>query len=169
VTKAVSASRFISVHQSTAGHPETANGLFNINITSTVLDRIGADVRRPYERIGLLIGFMLDDGLWINDVVPAGNEDSDTICVLSPAKLARIADDIVRGKVEGRIVGWYHSHPGFGLFMSETDLDTHGKLLQFSPFVVALVVDPETNEFGIWALDPDAGIVQVSNEHIRIV
>jgi hypothetical protein len=53
--------------------------------------------------------------------------------------------------------------------MSETDLDTHGKLLQFSPFVVALVVDPETNEFGIWALDPDAGIVQVSNEHIRIV
>jgi proteasome lid subunit RPN8/RPN11 len=143
--------------------------LFNINITSTVLDRIGADVRRPYERIGLLIGFMLDDGLWINDVVPGGNEDSDTICVLSPDKLARIADDIVRGKVEGRIVGWYHSHPGFGLFMSETDLDTHGKLLQFSPFVVALVADPEINEFGIWALDPDAGIVQVSNEHIRIV
>lgn len=143
--------------------------MFNINITSTVLDRIGADVMRPYERIGLLIGFLLDDGLWINDIVPAGNEDSETSCVLPAGKLARVADDIVKGKIEGRIVGWYHSHPGYGIFMSETDLETHGKLLQFSQFVIALVVDPEINEFGIWALDSDVGIVQVSNEHIRII
>jgi len=143
--------------------------LFNINITTTVLDRIGADVMRPYERIGLLIGFLLDDGLWINDIVPAGNEDTETSCILPAGKLARVADDIVKGKIEGRIVGWYHSHPGHGIFMSETDLDTHHKLLQFSPFVVALVVDPEINAFGIWALEPDVGIIQVSNDQIRSI
>jgi len=143
--------------------------LFNINITSTVLDRIGADVRRPYERIGLLIGFLLDDGLWINDIIPGGNEDSESSCILPARKLARVADDMIRGKLDGRIVGWYHSHPGYGIFMSETDLDTQGKLLQFSPYVVALVVDPEINEFGIWALEPDVGVVEVSNSHIRIV
>ena len=143
--------------------------MFDINITSFVLDRIGADIRRPYERIGLLIGTLLDDGLWINDIVLGGNEDSGTSCMLPADKLARIADDIVKGKLQGRIVGWYHSHPGYGIFMSETDLDTQGKLLQFSPFVVALVIDPQINEFGIWALEPGVGIVQVPNEHIRII
>ena len=143
--------------------------MFNINIASSVLDRIGADVRRPYERIGLLVGSFLDDGLWVNDLVVGGDNDSETSCVLSAQKLARVADDIVKGRIDGRIVGWYHSHPGYGIFMSETDLGTQGKLLQFSPFVIALVVDPEINEFGIWALEPDIGLVQVSNDHIRII
>ena len=152
-----------------ASQPKMANSLFNINIASIALDRISADVRRPYERIGLLIGSLLDDGLWVNDVVVGGNSDSDTLCVLPPEKLARVADDIVRGKIDGRIVGWYHSHPGYGIFMSETDLATHGKLLQFSPFVIAFVVDPEINEFGIWALEPDVGVIQVSTDRIRVI
>ena len=152
-----------------ARQPKTANRLFNINIASIVLDRISADVRRPYERIGLLIGSFLNDGLWVNDIVIGGENDSETSCVLPPEKLARVADDIVRGKIEGRIVGWYHSHPGYGIFMSETDMNTHGKLLQFSPFIIALVADPEINQFGIWALEPDVGIIEVSGEYIRII
>jgi 26S proteasome regulatory subunit N11 len=146
-----------------------AISLFNINIASIVLDRISTDVRRPYERIGLLIGSFLEDGLWVNEIVVGGDGDSETSCVLSAGKLAKVADDIVRGRLDGRIVGWYHSHPGYGIFMSETDLTTHGKLLQFSPFVVALVVDPEINEFGIWALEPEVGVVQVSNDYIRVI
>ena len=143
--------------------------MFNINIASMVLDRISADVRRPYERIGLLIGSFLNDGLWVNDIVIGGDSDSETSCVLPAEKLARVADDIVRGKIDGRIVGWYHSHPGYGIFMSETDMTTHGKLLQFSPFVIALVVDPAINQFGVWALEPDVGVIQVSSEYIRII
>ena len=146
-----------------------AISLFNINIASIVLDRISEDVRRPYERIGLLIGSFLEDGLWVNEIVVGGDGDSETSCVLSAGKLAKVADDIVRGRLDGRIVGWYHSHPGYGIFMSETDLATHGKLLQFSPFVIALVVDPEINEFGIWALEPAVGVVQVSNDYIRVI
>ena len=143
--------------------------MFNINIASIVLDRISADVRRPYERIGLLIGSLLDDGLWVNDIVVGGDNDSETSCVLSAEKLAKVADDIVRGRLDGRIVGWYHSHPGYGIFMSETDLATHGKLLQFSPFVIALVVDPEINQFGMWALEPEVGVIQVLNDYIRVI
>ena len=143
--------------------------MFNINIASIVLDQISADVRRPYERIGLLIGSFLDDGLWVNEIVVGGDGDSETSCVLSASKLAKVADDIVRGRLDGRIVGWYHSHPGYGIFMSETDLATHGKLLQFSPFVIALVVDPEINQFGIWALEREVGVVQVLNDYIRVI
>jgi proteasome lid subunit RPN8/RPN11 len=148
---------------------QKAGSLFDVNIASFALERIGADVKRPYERIGVLIGSLLEDGLWINDIVPGGNEETETICILPATKLARIADDIMKGKIRGRIVGWYHSHPGYGIFMSEIDLETQSNLLQFSRFIVALVIDPEMNEFGIWALEPDVGVVQVPNEHIRIV
>ena len=40
-------------------------------------------------------------------------------------------------------VGWWHSHPGFGLFLSATDINTHIYSFQITrPHSVALVVDP---------------------------
>ena len=40
-------------------------------------------------------------------------------------------------------VGWWHSHPGFGLFLSATDIKTHILSFQITrPHSVALVVDP---------------------------
>jgi len=39
------------------------------------------------------------------------------------------------------VVGWYHSHPGYGCFLSETDLQTHGGAF-VSPYQVAIVIDP---------------------------
>ncbi len=39
------------------------------------------------------------------------------------------------------IVGWYHSHPGYGCFLSETDLKTHGGAF-VSPHQLAIVIDP---------------------------
>ena len=143
--------------------------MFRINLFGPVLDNI-ASVRRQYERIGILIGELLYDQLWIKDLVIGGDENAeeDTL-VIPPKKLAKIADDIVKGKLEGRIVGWYLSRPGFGIHMAQQDLDTYTKLLKLSPFAVTLVADPEVGEFGIWALEPDVGIVQVSNEHIRII
>jgi proteasome lid subunit RPN8/RPN11 len=53
-------------------------------------------------------------------------------------------------KLESVIVGWYHSHPGFGVFYS-----THDTFIQqhfFSlPWQVGLVVDPSTGERGVFA------------------
>lgn len=40
-------------------------------------------------------------------------------------------------------VGWWHSHPGFGLFLSATDIKTHIFSFQITrPHSVALVIDP---------------------------
>ncbi|MHA1917646.1 MAG: Mov34/MPN/PAD-1 family protein [Candidatus Ranarchaeia archaeon] len=41
------------------------------------------------------------------------------------------------------VVGWYHSHPNIGLFLSITDILTHSKSFQFrNPKAIALVIDP---------------------------
>jgi len=46
-----------------------------------------------------------------------------------------------------RIVGWYHSHPGFGIFLSEHDTFIHKNFFS-SPGQVAWVFDPLSDEEG---------------------
>jgi len=46
-----------------------------------------------------------------------------------------------------RIVGWYHSHPGFGVFLSEHDMFIQENFFS-SPGQVAWVYDPHTDEEG---------------------
>ena len=40
------------------------------------------------------------------------------------------------------VVGWYHSHPGFGCWLSSTDIQTQSSFEALNPRAVALVVDP---------------------------
>ncbi len=57
------------------------------------------------------------------------------------------------------VVGWYHTHPGFGIFLSQWDLQIQRYFFR-EPWQVALVVDPHdyTAGFFVWAngdiLDP---------------
>jgi len=53
---------------------------------------------------------------------------------------------------DARIVGWYHSHPGFGVFLSDHDTFIHKNFFS-SPFQVAWVYDPHSDEEGCfgWA------------------
>ena len=48
---------------------------------------------------------------------------------------------------ESRIVGWYHSHPGFGVFLSDHDTFIHKNFFS-SPLQVAWVYDPHSDEEG---------------------
>lgn len=40
------------------------------------------------------------------------------------------------------MVGWYHSHPGFGCWLSSVDINTQQSFEQLTPRAVAVVVDP---------------------------
>jgi proteasome lid subunit RPN8/RPN11 len=48
---------------------------------------------------------------------------------------------------DDRIVGWYHSHPGFGVFLSDHDTFIHKNFFS-SPLQVAWVYDPLSDEEG---------------------
>lgn len=48
---------------------------------------------------------------------------------------------------EARILGWYHSHPGFGVFLSDHDTFIHKNFFS-SPQQVAWVYDPLSDEEG---------------------
>jgi len=143
--------------------------LFKVMLTNRVIDKIARDINRPFERIGLLMGTLEDQSLWINEII-AGETERDTIsCVFPTDRLAKVANDIVEGRITGRIVGWYHSHPGHGLFLSQTDIDTHMQFYQFSPYAVSLVADPTSEEFGVWIYENGTGIVQLPANYLHII
>jgi len=50
------------------------------------------------------------------------------------------------------IVGWYHSHPGHGCFMSQTDISTQKRMFNKS-FHIAIVVDPINKEFKVYKMN----------------
>jgi proteasome lid subunit RPN8/RPN11 len=59
--------------------------------------------------------------------------------------------DRVRGQRERQgkaLVGWYHTHPDMGIFLSETDLEKTHRVLFSEPFQIALVYDPVSSRAG---------------------
>ena len=47
------------------------------------------------------------------------------------------------------IIGWYHTHPAMGIFLSATDLRTQ-QLYFSSPWQIAVVIDPISRGIGIF-------------------
>lgn len=53
-------------------------------------------------------------------------------------------------KYEGKkILGWYHTHPGFGIFLSDRDRFIQTSFFNL-PFQIALVYDPKSREHGVF-------------------
>ena len=54
------------------------------------------------------------------------------------------------------ILGWYHSHPGLGVFLSGADRDLHEQIFGWQRWCVALVVDPLRQEHAFFWPGPGA-------------
>ena len=106
-----------------------------VSIYKPVNDRISkvSTEDSSKEVIGLLIGNLVNDTLVIEDSITGEFSGEPHRVVLHPTTIAKIADDLVKGRLKGNIVGWYHSHTADGIFFSQTDVDTQRKLQQFLP------------------------------------
>jgi len=126
--------------------------MFYVSISNVAIEKVRTHAQENVEKevIGLLTGRMEDSVLVIEDAITGEMTSSETGASLTPEAMAKIADRIIRGEVQGNIVGWYHSHPGFGVFISDIDMRTQMKLQQFSPYIVSLVIDPTRNEIGFF-------------------
>ena len=51
------------------------------------------------------------------------------------------------------VVGWYHSHPGFGCWLSGVDMNTQTSFEQLNPRAVAVVIDPVQSVKGKVVID----------------
>lgn len=143
--------------------------MFYVSIEKGVLDKVMERAKSTEnEIIGILVGTIEDHTILISDAVSGEQEQESTRATLPPTTIAKVTDKILKGEIKGRIVGWYHSHPGFGLFMSSTDVNTQKNLQQFSSMVTALIVDPDREEFGFFTLHNELGVLQLEDSQVHV-
>lgn len=116
------------------------------------------DVRR--EHGGVLVGQPFYDPermcyyLDICRAIPAlDTEGSPVHLRFTPQAWEWISNIIEENHPNLMVVGWYHSHPGLGVFMSGTDRSTQ-RAFFYHPWNVAVVVDPIAGRSGwFWGGD----------------
>ncbi len=60
-----------------------------------------------------------------------------------------IQDVLDRDHPDKRILGWYHTHPGYGIFLSDMDVFIHKNFFNL-PWHTAFVYDPKQNQQGLF-------------------
>jgi len=105
---------------------------------------------------GVLVGNVWRDGdgpfLEVVAAIPAEHTRNEgTQLTFTPdtwAEVNRVKDERYP---QTKIVGWYHTHPRFGIFLSDMDKAIHRRSF-FQPWTAALVVDPiqQTEGFFVW-------------------
>jgi proteasome lid subunit RPN8/RPN11 len=141
-----------------------------VSIWKPVNDRIVQASRdTKNEIIGLLLGRLEDDTIIIEDSITGQFSAEPHRVTLPSSTLAKIADQIVSGRMKGNIVGWYHSHTEGGLFFSETDITSQKKLQQFSSLITGMVVDSPTGQVGYFRVDPQTGkSIRIPTEKVSV-
>jgi proteasome lid subunit RPN8/RPN11 len=68
------------------------------------------------------------------------------------------------------MVGWYHTHPGFGIFLSSHDLFIHQHFFT-QPWHIALVIDPIRGEEGffVWNDARQARVVRYPSDSVYVL
>ena len=110
---------------------------------------------------GWLIGKVREDKainqefIVIEKILPASYTRSGraylTFTQDSQVAMHEFLEDRFPGKV---VVGWYHTHPGMGLFMSQYDIWLHQNFFKKAS-KVALVIEPHTKTGGFFFPNPD--------------
>jgi 26S proteasome regulatory subunit N11 len=115
-----------------------------VRISVTALAKvIRHTVSSPRREVaGLLIGRERGEELLVRYAVKGHQTGSLGHVVLDELVMARLTELLHLSGAGLYIVGWYHSHPGIGVFMSAIDYATQLNYQRLYPKSVALVIDP---------------------------
>ncbi|KAL3091593.1 hypothetical protein niasHT_024175 [Heterodera trifolii] len=98
----------------------------------------------PMEVMGLMLGEFVDD-YTVNVIDVFAMPQSGTgvsVEAVDPVFQAKMLDMLKQTGRPEMVVGWYHSHPGFGCWLSGVDINTQQSFEALSDRAVAVVVDP---------------------------
>lgn len=98
------------------------------------------------EVMGLMQGKILGDTFIVTDAFRLPVEGTETRVNASDQANEYVVQYLTSCRENGRAdnaVGWYHSHPGYGCWLSGIDVDTQMTQQQFQDPFLAVVIDPE--------------------------
>ncbi len=137
---------------------EAYNGMFRYVIEF-------ANPNRPYrfwrEVIGWLVGTVDEETITVIKAIPMTSGSSIFVEISDYTIIPKIAEEAE--KLNTVIVGWFHSHPSFGFFLSSVDIRTQRYQQSLFDDAIALVCDPTK----ISTIEPGIHGYQVYMEHTR--
>jgi 26S proteasome regulatory subunit N11 len=98
----------------------------------------------PMEVMGLMLGTFIDDyTVRVIDVFAMPQSGTGvSVEAVDPVFQATMLELLKQTGRPETVVGWYHSHPGFGCWLSSVDVNTQQSFEQLNKRAVAVVVDP---------------------------
>jgi 26S proteasome regulatory subunit N11 len=98
----------------------------------------------PMEVMGLMLGEYVDDyTVRVLDVFAMPQSGTGvSVEAVDPVFQQQMVDMLKQTGRPELVVGWYHSHPGFGCWLSGVDVNTAASFEKLNPRSVAVVVDP---------------------------
>jgi len=119
----------------------------NIKISALALLKMVMHARSggTLEVMGLMLGKVDGDTMIVMDAFALPVEGTETRVNAQVAAYEYMAAYIESAKLVGRLenaIGWYHSHPGYGCWLSGIDVGTQMVNQQFQEPFVAIVIDP---------------------------
>ncbi|KAK2599184.1 COP9 signalosome catalytic subunit rri1 [Conoideocrella luteorostrata] len=108
----------------------------------TMHARSGGDL----EVMGLMQGYVDGDTFIVTDAFRLPVEGTETRVNVQDEANEYIIEYLDSCRRQGRqenVVGWYHSHPGYGCWLSGIDVDTQSMQQQFQDPFLAVVIDPD--------------------------
>ena len=109
----------------------------------------------PMEVMGLMLGDFVDDYTVKCVDVFAMPQSGTGVSVeaVDPVFQTKMLDMLKQTGRPEMVVGWYHSHPGFGCWLSGVDVNTQQSFEALNPRAVAVVVDPVQSVKGKVVID----------------
>ena len=109
----------------------------------------------PFEVMGLMLGDFVDDYIIrVEDVFAMPQTGTSTnVEAIDNVYQTDMIEMLKQLGNERIVVGWYHSHPGFGPWLSGIDMNTQQSFESLNPRSVAVVVDPVQSVKGKVVID----------------
>lgn len=119
----------------------------NVKISAIALIKMVIHARSGgvYEIMGLMQGRVQGDTLVILDSFALPVQGTETRVSAGNEALEYMAQYIESSEKAGReenVIGWYHSHPGYGCWLSGIDVSTQSENQRYQDPFVAVVIDP---------------------------
>ncbi|KAM0561543.1 hypothetical protein ACHAPJ_003427 [Fusarium lateritium] len=138
----------------------------NVRISATALIKMTMHARSGgnLEVMGLMQGYTAHETFIVTDAFRLPVEGTETRVNAQGEANEYLIEYLDLCRAQGRqenVVGWYHSHPGYGCWLSGIDVETEAMQQKFQDPFLAVVIDPDRTinagkvEIGAFRTYPD--------------
>lgn len=125
-----------------------ANYFKQVRISAVALVKMAMHARSggELEVMGLMQGYTDGDSFVVTDAFRLPVEGTETRVNAQGEANEYLVEYLDLCRAQGReenVVGWYHSHPGYGCWLSGIDVETEALQQQYQDPFLAVVIDPD--------------------------